>query len=88
MQPRTCTQSAPTAREHNLPGAGEGSRGLAALVPALAAEFPDFFIGTQPTWNGLCLSAHDRDRAARPGVYAVITSDPDEMRLALREGGH
>jgi hypothetical protein len=67
-------------------GAVESSRGLDTLVPALAAEFPDYFIGTQPTWNGVSLSAHDKDRAAHPGVYAVVTDDPDEMRRALREG--
>jgi hypothetical protein len=66
-------------------GAGESSRGLDALVPELAAEFPDYFIGTQQTWNGVSLSAHDKDRATHPGVYAVITSDPDEMRRTLRQ---
>jgi hypothetical protein len=66
-------------------GAGE-TCGLDTLVPALAAEFPDYFIGTQPTWNGVSLSAHDKDRAAHPGVYAVVTDDPDEMRRTLREG--
>jgi hypothetical protein len=65
------------------PAAKDDPRGLDALVMALAAEFPDYFIGTQATWNGLSLSAHHKERAAEPGVYAVITSDPDEMRRAL-----
>ena len=67
-------------------GAAERSRDLDALVPALATEFPDYFIGIQQTWNGVSLSAHDKDRAAHPGVYAVVTDDPDEMRRTLREG--
>jgi len=67
------------------PGAEASSRGLDALVPALAAEFPVYAFGTVRTGNGYSLSAQDRDRAARAGVYAVITSDPDEMRRTLRE---
>jgi hypothetical protein len=65
----------------------ERSRGLDAFVPELAAEFPGYFIGvsTQQTWNGVSLSAHDKDRAAHPGVYAVVTKDPDEMRRTLRQ---
>jgi hypothetical protein len=66
-------------------GPAESSRGLDALVPALAAEFPGYFIGTQQTWGGVRLSAHDKDRAAHPGVYAVVTDDPDELRRTLRE---
>ncbi len=64
----------------------ERSRSLDALIPALAAEFPGYFIGTQQTWNGVSLSAHDKDQAAHPGVYAVVTKDPDEMRRTLRQG--
>ncbi len=57
-------------------------------MPVLAAEFPVYFFATQPTWDGVCLAAQARNGAAWPGVYAVITSDPEEMRQALREGGH
>jgi hypothetical protein len=68
------------------PGAEDGSCGIDALVPVLAAEFPVYFFATQRTWDGVSLSALDKDGAARPGVYAVITRDPDEMRRALQEG--
>ena len=75
-----------------MPGADDdpagGSGGLDALVPVPAAEFPVYFFATQPTWDGVSLAAQARNGAARPGVYAVITSDPEEMRQALREGGH
>lgn len=67
-------------------GVPDGLRGLDALVPVLAAEFPVYFFATQRTSNGVSLSAQDNNRAARPGVYAVITDDPDEMRRTLREG--
>lgn len=66
--------------------AADGRRGLAALVPVLAAEFPVYSFATQPTWDGVSLTAQDKHGAARPGVYAVITSDPDEMRRTLRDG--
>jgi hypothetical protein len=67
-------------------GTVESSRSpLDALVLELATEFPGYFIGTQQTWNGVSLSAHDKDRAAHPGVYAVVTKDPDEMRRTLRQ---
>ena len=72
-----------------MPGADDdvtdSPGGLDALVPVLAAEFPVYCFATQPTWNGVSLSAQDKRGAARPGVYAVITSDPDEMRRTLRE---
>jgi hypothetical protein len=44
------------------------------------------FVSVLMDWNGVSLSAPDKRGAARPGVYAVITSDPDEMRRTLREG--
>jgi hypothetical protein len=62
---------------------GSSPRSLDALVPRLAAEFPAYEFGTQQTWNGLSLVALRHDRTAREGVYAVITSDPGEMRQAL-----
>ena len=71
-----------------MPGADDrvidGRRGLAALVPVFEEEFPVYFFGTQETGSGVSLSAKKKDRAARPGVYAVITDDPDEMRRTLR----
>lgn len=71
-----------TGAEEGVP---DGPRGLDALVPVLAAEFPVYFFATQRTSCGVSLSGQDNNRAARPGVYAVITDDPDQMRLALRE---
>jgi hypothetical protein len=67
-------------------GVPDGPRGLDALVPVLAAEFPVYFFATHRTWNGVSLFAQDKNGAAGSGVYAVITSDPDEMRRTLREG--
>jgi hypothetical protein len=56
---------------------------LGMAVPALAAEFPAYDIGMQQTYGGPALVAVRRDGAAMPGTYAVITSDPREMRDAL-----
>jgi hypothetical protein len=58
-------------------------RGLGNLVLRLAAEFPAYEFGTQRTWNGVSLVAIRRDGADRAGTYAVITSDPGEMRHVL-----
>jgi hypothetical protein len=57
------------------------------LVPALVADFPTYDFGTQRTYSGVCLVAMRRDGAARPGVYAVVTSDPAEMRQVLEGEG-
>ena len=66
---------------HPEPG---GDSGLAVLA-ALAAEFPRFAIGTCRMPQGLSLIAvRDRDDS-RPGLYAVITPDPAEMRRVLLE---
>jgi hypothetical protein len=59
-------------------------RGLGNLVLRLAAEFPAYEFGTQRTWNGVSLVAVRRDGADRAGTYAVITSDPGEMRHVLK----
>jgi hypothetical protein len=67
-------------------GIPDGPRRLDALVSVLAAEFPVYSFATQRTWNGVSLTAQDKHGAAQPGVYAVITNDPDEMRRSLREG--
>jgi hypothetical protein len=58
-------------------------RALGNLVLLLAEEFPAFEFGTQRTWNGVSLVAVRRDGADRAGTYAVVTSDPGEMRRAL-----
>lgn len=57
--------------------------GLGYLLPRLAAEFPAYEFGTQRTYNGVSLVAVCREGAARAGTYAVITSDPGEMRHVL-----
>ena len=49
----------------------------------LANEFPAYEFGTQRTWNGVSLFAVCRDGVDRAGIYAVITSDPGEMRHVL-----
>ena len=64
-------------------------RGFGNLLLLLADEFPAFEFGTQRTWNGVSLVAVRRDGADRAGTYAVITSDPGEMRHVLTlESGH
>ena len=57
--------------------------GLGSLLPRLAAEFPAYDFGTQRTYSGVSLVAVCRDGAAHAGTYAVITSDPGEMRHVL-----
>jgi hypothetical protein len=58
--------------------------GLDNQLPRLAAEFPAYDFGMQRTYNGTSLVAVCRDGASHQGTYAVITSDPAEMRDALR----
>jgi hypothetical protein len=58
-------------------------RGFGNLLLLLADEFPAFEFGTQQTWSGVSLVAVRRDGADRAGTYAVITSDPGEMRHVL-----
>jgi hypothetical protein len=60
--------------------------GLGHLVLRLAAEFPAYDFGMQRTYSGVSLVAVCRDGAANEGTYAVITSDPGEMRDVLRRG--
>src|SRR5260370_1263668 len=59
---------------------------VAAGLSKLAAEFPGYEFSTQRTWEGIALIAVRQDGSARPGLYAVITADLDEMRSALLEG--
>ena len=58
---------------------------LPAELSELTAEFPGYEFATQQTWDGISISARRRRGCARPGVYAVVTGDPDEMRRALLE---
>jgi hypothetical protein len=59
--------------------------GVSVALSGLAAEFPGYEFATQQTWGGISLIATRRGDCARPGVYAVVTGDPDEMRRALLE---
>jgi hypothetical protein len=56
-----------------------------ARLSMLADEFPGYDFGTQRTWDGTSIIAIRRGDCSRPGLYVVITPDPDEMRRALRE---
>lgn len=56
-----------------------------ARLSKLADEFPGYDFGTQRTWAGTSIIAIRQGGPARPGLYAVITPDPDEMRRALLE---
>ena len=59
--------------------------GLSGQLSELEAEFPGYEFAVQPAWGGISISARRREGCARPGVYAVVTGDPDEMRRALIE---
>ena len=59
--------------------------GVTAQLSGLAAEFPGYEFATQRTWGGISIVARRHGGCARPGVYAVVTDDPDEMRQALLE---
>jgi hypothetical protein len=54
-----------------------------ARLSKLADEFPGYDFGTQRTWEGTSIIAIRQGGSARPGLYVVITPDPDEMRRAL-----
>lgn len=58
-------------------------RGLGNLLPRLAVEFPAYEFATQQTYSGVSLVAVCRDGAAHAGTYAIVTSDPSEMRQVL-----
>jgi hypothetical protein len=66
--------------------AASGALAVAAALADLEAEFPGYEFSTQQTWEGVSLIAVRQDGSARPGLYAVITADLDEMRRALAEG--
>ena len=59
--------------------------GVPAELSGLAAEFPGYEFATQRTWGGISIVARRHGGCARPGVYAVVTDDPDEMRHTLLE---
>jgi hypothetical protein len=59
--------------------------GVPAELSGLAAEFPGYDFATQQTWDGISIIARRHGRCAGPGLYAVVTGDPDEMRRALLE---
>ena len=58
---------------------------LPAELSELAAEFPGYEFATQRTRDGISILATRQGGCARPGLYAVVTDDPDEMRRALLE---
>jgi hypothetical protein len=57
--------------------------GVPAELSGLAAEFPGYAFATQQTWGGIAIIARRHEGCARPGLYAVVTGDLDEMRRAL-----
>jgi hypothetical protein len=59
--------------------------GVLAQLSGLAAEFPGYDFTTQQTWGGISIIARRHEGCARPGLYAVVTDDLDEMRRALLE---
>ena len=59
--------------------------GAPAELSGLAAEFPGFEFATQRTWGGVSIIARRHEGCVRPGLYAVVTDDLDEMRRALLE---
>ena len=65
------------------PEADDLARRLTQAAEVLAAEFPAYDVTTKRTYQGLGLAAVRRDRRAQPGLYAVITCDPAEMRREL-----
>jgi hypothetical protein len=63
-----------------------GATSLPAGLSRLAAEFPGYEFGLQRSRDGTSFVAIRNHGLARPGLYAVITADLDEMRRALVEG--
>ena len=59
--------------------------GAPTELSGLAAEFPGYEFATQQTWGGTSIIARRHGGGGQPGLYAVVTGDPDEMRRALLE---
>ena len=59
--------------------------GEPAELSELAAEFPGYEFATQQTWGGISIIARRHGGGARPGLYAVVANDLDEMRRVLLE---
>ena len=59
--------------------------GAPAELSELAAEFPGYEFATQQTWDGISIIARRHGGCARPGLYAVVANDLDEMRRVLLE---
>jgi hypothetical protein len=59
--------------------------GVPAALSRLAAEFPGYEFATQQTWGGISIIARRHEGCTSPGLYAVVTDDPDEMRRTLLE---
>jgi hypothetical protein len=57
--------------------------GASPELSELAAEFPGYEFATQQTWDGISIIAMRHGGCARPGLYAVVTDDVDEMRRTL-----
>ncbi len=57
---------------------------IPAELSGLAAEFPGYEFAAQQTWDGVSIIAKRQGGCTRPGLYAVVTDDLDEMRRALR----
>jgi hypothetical protein len=62
-----------------------GGRRLARELSELAVEFPGYEFATQQTWDGTSIVARRHGGGTRPGLYAVVTGDLDEMRRTLLE---
>ena len=61
----------------------DGVTSLPADLSGLAAEFPGYEFAKQHTRGGISIVARRHGGCTRPGLYAVITDDLDEMRRAL-----
>ena len=81
------TTDLPGARRIMIPGGHPVVRvtGAPAELSKLAAEFPGYEFATQQRWDGISIVARRHGGGARPGLYAVVTNDVDEMRRALLE---
>lgn len=56
-----------------------------AELSGLAAEFPGYEFATCQTWGGLSIIAKRHGGCVQPGLYVVVSGDPDELRRALLE---